>query len=339
MAVRTTVVGSWWPLPEHEDALSDYHHGRLSAEDGERVLRDAATAAIAEQRDLGLDEWTGGEYHTHNFIYHMHSVLEGIEIDKPEAEDPFDYDDMAHARIVGEISAPNGLGYLSAYEREKDLPGGVNKTCVVAPYEVAVAGIADQLDEIRRQSENLTRIVNDEMRAIADAGCPTVQLDAPIFGIQVNVGLLTAKEAADLIAPCFAGVTARKAIHICNGNMRGRPQSRNITNAAWVDILQHLDGVIDVAVLECSYFPQWMDREAFRELPQSMELAAGIVDEASYWVEPTRKIRERAADWARVVGEERLWLCPSCGFGRHPARNVPVLRAKMENMVEAAQTL
>ena len=41
----------------------------------------------------------------------------------------------------------------------------------------------------------------------------------------------------------------------------------------------------------------------------------------------------------RVVGEERLWISPSCGFGRHPARDLPVLRAKMENMVEAAASL
>ena len=40
-----------------------------------------------------------------------------------------------------------------------------------------------------------------------------------------------------------------------------------------------------------------------------------------------------------VVGEERLWLAPSSGFGRHPVRNVPVLFQKMENLAEAAQTL
>ncbi|MGA8570716.1 MAG: hypothetical protein WB580_23225 [Candidatus Binataceae bacterium] len=40
----------------------------------------------------------------------------------------------------------------------------------------------------------------------------------------------------------------------------------------------------------------------------------------------------------RMVGEEGLWLAPSCGFGRHPARDVPVLGAKLENMTEAART-
>lgn len=70
----------------------------------------------------------------------------------------------------------------------------------------------------------------------------------------------------------------------------------------------------------------------------AIEFAAGIVDEGSYWTEPVEKLRKRAADWARVVGEERIWLAPSCGFGRHPARDVPVLGPKPENMMEAART-
>jgi methionine synthase II (cobalamin-independent) len=107
----------------------------------------------------------------------------------------------------------------------------------------------------------------------------------------------------------------------------------------WVDILERLDGVVDVAALEVKYFFQWIERDAFKRMPRSMQLAAGIVDEGSYWVESVKKIRERIADWARVVGEERLWVSPSCGFGRHPSRDIPLLRAKMENMVEAARTL
>ena len=93
MAIRTTVVGSWWPYPEDEADLARYHAGKLSAAEGEAVLKRAATRAIAEQRSLGLTEWTGGEYHTDNFIMHMYARLTGIEIDKPQAEDPFDYDD------------------------------------------------------------------------------------------------------------------------------------------------------------------------------------------------------------------------------------------------------
>ena len=338
MAVRTTVVGSWWIHPEMEQDLARYHAGELSPQEGEAVLNRAAAKAIEEQRELGLDEWTGGEYNTDNFILHMHKCLTGLEVDKPQADDVFDYDDMTHAKIVGKISAPDGLGYLAAFRREKNLPGGVRKAAVVAPYEVAVAG-RDQLEALTLQVPAITQVINSELRAMADEGCPNVQLDAPIFGAEVNMGMMTAQQAADLIAPCFEGVKATRSLHFCNGNLRGRPISHALHCAPWVDILERLDGVIDIAAFELKYFFQWIERDSFKKMPKSMQLAAGIVDEGSYWTESVKKIRERIADWARVVGEERLWVSPSCGFGRHPSRDVVVLRAKMENMVEAARTL
>src|SRR5262245_61957180 len=180
MPVRTTVVGSWWIYPEDAADLRAYHDGKLSKEQGEAVLKRVASKAIAEQRALGLDEWSGGEYFTDEFILHMHKCLTGLEVDKPAAEFVFDYDDMTHAKIVGEITAPNGLGYLAGYQRESRLPGGVKKAAVVAAYEVAVAG-RDQLDKLMPQVDNINKFINKEMRALADAGCPNVQLDAPIF--------------------------------------------------------------------------------------------------------------------------------------------------------------
>jgi methionine synthase II (cobalamin-independent) len=113
MPVRTTVVGSWWLHPEYEADLARVHTGKLTGSEGEAVMRRAATAAIKEQRELGLDEWTGGEYQTDDFIMHMHRCLTGLEIVKPGEEQPFDYDDMASAKVVGKIEAPNGLGYLA----------------------------------------------------------------------------------------------------------------------------------------------------------------------------------------------------------------------------------
>jgi methionine synthase II (cobalamin-independent) len=265
MGVRTTVVGSWWLYPEMQKDLARHHAGRCTPQEGEAILNRAATKAIKEQRDLGLDEWTGGEYHTDNFILHMHRVITGLEIDKPQAEDVFDYDDMTHAKIVGKITAPNGLGYLEAFRREKKLPGGVRKAAVVAPYEVVVAG-RDQMDSLTAQMPAITKIVNQELRAMADEGCPNVQLDAPIFGGEVNMGMMTAQQAADLIAPCFEGVKATRSLHFCNGNLRGRPISHALHCAPWVDILERLEGVVDVAAFEVKYFFQWIERDAFRRM-------------------------------------------------------------------------
>ena len=196
------------------------------------------------------------------------------------------------------------------------------RAAVVAPYEVIVAG-RDQLDSITRQMPAVTKIVNHELRAIADDGCPNVQLDAPIFGAEVNMEMMTAQQAADLIAPCFEGAKAKRSLHFCDGNLRGRPISHSLRAAPWVDILQRLEGVVDIAAFEAKYFFQYLERDAFKNMPKSMQLAAGIVDEGSYWVEPIKKIRERIADWARVrrgrtaLGIAILWVWPPPG-SRYP---------------------
>jgi 5-methyltetrahydropteroyltriglutamate--homocysteine methyltransferase len=337
--LRTTVVGSWWPIPEFQEDLRRFHAGELSPEEGDALLRRAATQAIEEQRNLGLTEWTGGELFTYEFIEHIQRVLTGIEIVVPTKAELFDYDDMALAHITGELTAPNGLGYAEGYARERELPGGVPKAAVVGPVEVAI-NVINELDGLKGQMPNLIKIVNDEMLALAAAGCPHIQLDVPAFSTLITNGAMTADEAADIIAKCFEGVRAeRRGIHICSGNLRGRPLAGNLTSAPWVDILERLDGVIDIAHLAVHYFNRYLEREMYARVPQSIEIAAGIVDEGCYYVEPVSKIRERAADWARVIGEERLWLAPSCGFGRHTPREIPVLREKLENMVEAASTL
>ena len=97
------------------------HAGKLSPQESETVLSRAAAKAIKEQQDLSLDEWTGGEYFTDDFILHMHKCPTGLEVDKPQADEVFDYD-AAHAKVVGKITVPHGLGYLEAFRWEKKVP-------------------------------------------------------------------------------------------------------------------------------------------------------------------------------------------------------------------------
>ena len=141
------------------------------------LLNQVAAKPIDEQRSLGLDEWTGGEHQTRDFVVNAHECLTGLEIVKEAEEYQFDYDDGAVAKIVGAIEAPEGLGYAAAYGRERALPGGVRKASVISPHELLVCAIGDP-EALGKQMPALIAIVNRELRALADAGCPTVQLDA-----------------------------------------------------------------------------------------------------------------------------------------------------------------
>jgi methionine synthase II (cobalamin-independent) len=338
MSIRTTVVGSWWRAQPFAEPLARYHRGELSQAEGQQVLDAAATQAIREQREFGLTEWTGGEYYTDDWLGQMPRLLTGLELVKPPEAVLIDYDDHARYRVVGPIDAPDGLGYARRYFSERDLEGGVTKVPVPGPVDMTFQE-ADQPEELQRQMPALIGLVNRELRTIADAGCPTVQLDAPSVPGMVAGGRLTLDHAARLIADCLEGVRARKGVHFCHGTLAGKPRSPMLGLAGWIPLLERLEGVIDYVHLECCYFAQWLERESLQALPHGIELAAGILSESSYRVEPVAKLKSRAADFARVVGEERLWIAPSCGFGRHPVQNGPVLYQKMQNLMEAASTL
>ncbi|MHC1559308.1 hypothetical protein ACR9E3_10145 [Actinomycetospora sp. C-140] len=337
MALPTTVVGSWWP---YDDQVEELQHARRADPTGDaaRKVTDAwATRAIREQRSYGFADWTSGEYFVENFVATLPQFLTGITVDEAPPFEEYDYDDFGHVTIDGEITAPRGLGYAAAYEHDRTLPGGVTKATVVTPFEILVPALLDQQGAIQEAMPAVLGIVNAELRALAAAGCPHVQLDAPIIATLVNEGHLTADAGADMIAACFDGVEGTtRGVHFCNGNNKGRPISSVLRLAPWVPILQRLDGVVDDALLEATYWSEWAERDALADVPRSISVTVGLVDEADYSPMPVWKIRERAAGWARAVGEDRLRLSMSCGFGRHPASDRPLLEQKVTNLAEAA---
>ena len=164
-----------------------------------------------------------------------------------------------------------------------------------------------------------------------------------MFGGLIEMGPYAPQQAAEVVIGRFDGVEGRHAWHghIWNGNFKGCPLLAVVRNAPWVAMLQELDGVVDVAALECGASTSPSGRSATRssEMPQNMQLAAGIVDEASDGIEtveegprPRRRLGARAGRGAVVdlalVGRLRA----------PPGRTRPVLREKLEHMMEAASS-
>jgi hypothetical protein len=84
--------------------------------------------------------------------------------------------------------------------------------------------------------------VNREIRVLAEAGCPQVQLDVQTFSTLMSMGALNAAEGAEIISGYFEGIEGvRRGIHICSGNMRGRPLSANLSCAGWWKVPRRFD--------------------------------------------------------------------------------------------------
>src|SRR5262249_26038994 len=159
------------------------------------------------------------------------------------------------------------------------------------------------------------------------------QLDVPFIAIRSVLGDLTPDQAVDLIARSFAGVSVTKTIHCCLGDL-GSQSAVTVHNLqALMPFVKQLSGALDKVHLECSHPGQWADRTCLRDIPKELQVIAGIVDVKTA-VETTEQIAERIGEVLRFVEPERLWIAPSCGFGR---RTTEIAIGKLSRMVEAAK--
>src|SRR5687768_2808631 len=123
--IRTTVVGSY-PFPGWLEFASQ-NLNKFGAADIEEMIEDAVIAAIHDQVTAGLDVITDGEQTRLDFNLSFYGFIKGIENNETETRKfgPAAHDQRGKNEIVGELSAPNGLGAVKEYMRLKQLaPAG-----------------------------------------------------------------------------------------------------------------------------------------------------------------------------------------------------------------------
>src|SRR5438034_8077966 len=133
--LRTTVIGSY-PLPGWLE-FACQHLDQFGEADREEVKEDAVACAIRDQVAAGLDVITDGEQTRLDFNLSFYGYLEGLE---PEGEPtrrfgPPAHDQRGEHRVVGELTAPRGLGVVEEWERLRILapPGPALKASVPGP--------------------------------------------------------------------------------------------------------------------------------------------------------------------------------------------------------------
>lgn len=139
MGIRTTVVGSY-PLPgwlEHASASL----GAFGPTDIDELIDDAVTVAVMDQVRAGLDIITDGEPGRLDFNLSFYGYLEGVEQEgvSPRRFGPPAHDQRGRHQVVGEVTAPRGLGVVEEWRRLRRLapPGPELKVSVPGPYTLA----------------------------------------------------------------------------------------------------------------------------------------------------------------------------------------------------------
>lgn len=318
--LRTTVIGSY-PLPGWLE-LASSQLDRFGESDLAELQDDAVLAAVGDQLAAGLDVITDGEQTRLDFNLSFYGYLDGIDLEAkpPRRFGPPAHDQRGKHSIRGELSAPRGLGAVEEYRRLERLVASlplsrppVLKASVPGPYTLSGRLLPnDRYPDRWAITEALLPIVRREIEALVAAGCSELTVDEPSMSCYGH------REDPRRFVDIFrrtvepvAGQT-RLSTHLCFGNYKG--------HAVGLRRYAHLfPAFFDLAVDEIHVemaSREFAEIELISDIAKHADVAVGIIDVKSYYVESPQDVAERVRLCLRHAPPERLAFAPDCGLSQ-----------------------
>ena len=328
-AYRADQVGS---LLRPAELVDSRHHN--APPDTVRALEDRHILRLLErQRALGLDVITDGELRRSNFMSDLWDAVDG-----------FDFGDaVARSWSGAKVSSVTGIVNKKLAQRRgltaPELPflqqhatgAPLKMTLPSATQFPAIAYKRGITDKVYPTPSDLlwaiADIIKGEMRTLAEAGVPYLQIDAPRysyyidpkwrawlkddFGVDPDQSL---DEAVRVDNACFdaarrAGITV--AIHLCRGNN----QSHWYAEGGYDAIAEKLFAELRVDRFLLEYDDERSGGfEPLRFVPRGKIVVLGLVSSKLAQLESADTLRRRIDEASKFVPLDELALSPQCGF-------------------------
>lgn len=327
--LRTTVIGSY-PFPgwlEFAAANLD----KFGADDIAEIQQDAVIAAVYDQTSAGLDVITDGEQTRLDFNLSFYSYLEGVDLESasPRRFGPPAHDQRGKHKVTSEISATRGLGAVEEWQRLKTVApeGFVLKASVPGPYTLSGRLLPnEQYADRYALTEALLPIVRRELEMLIEAGCTEITVDEPSMSCYAHRE--NPEEFVDIFNRTTESVKGkcRLSTHLCFGNFKARAVGKREYAPMFPAFLQmNADEIhLEMASREFS------ELEIIGEISKVKDVAVGIIDVKSYYVETAEDVAERVRRCLKFAPPEKLSFAPDCGLSQ-TARWAA--KSKLKNMV------
>lgn len=329
--LEVTVIGSW-SIPGWYQAYAEMTNRepeRFGTADREEAVIDAVHAVVQDQLAAGLDRITDGEVQRVDFNLGFYEHFIGLrKLDSPRLWGAPGHDQRSKYEAMEPISAPYGLGCVSeARLLRRIAPNKATKMPVPGPFTLAgcISG-GSAYPNREAVAEALLPIVRQEILDLVTAGVSFIQLDEPSFACHPQ----QADYFLDIVRRTVEGIPAYFSMHMCFGNYRARA-------VGWRSYAPLFPSIERVAVDQLAFefaSREMAEVELLENLPDNIDVAAGVVDVKNTWVEPVDLLVARIEQLLEFVAPERLSLTPDCGFSQTP-RHVAV--GKSKNLVAAAR--
>ena len=328
--LRSSVIGSY-PFPSWLEFASQ-HLEVFGRSDVSEIQNDAVIAAVHDQVEAGLDVITDGEQTRLDFNLSFYGYIQGIELESvsPRKFGPPAHDQRGKHAITGELVAPRGLGVVEEFKRLQRLaPSGAAtlKASVPGPYTLSgrLAPNAQYADRWA-VTEALLPMVRKELEDLVAAGCTEISVDEP------SMSCYAYKEDPRRFVNIFNRTVesvygrTRLCTHLCFGNFKGRaigPRQIAPMFPAFLDFKAD-EMHVEMASRE------FAEIELIAQIAARMDVAVGIVDVKSYYVETPENIADRVRWCLQHAPADRLVFAPDCGLSQ-TARWAA--QPKLKNMV------
>ncbi|MBV9469798.1 MAG: hypothetical protein JO316_23670 [Abitibacteriaceae bacterium] len=331
--LRTTVIGSY-PFPGWLE-FAARHLEEFGSADVAEVQDDAVTVAIHDQVAAGLDVITDGEQSRLDFNLSFYGFIDGIELESapPRHFGPPAHDQRGKHRVFGDLRAPRGLGAVEEFERLKRLAptGPTLKASVPGPYTLSGRLVPnEQYPDRYALTEAVLPIVRSELEALINAGCREIAVDEPSMSCYAHredpqrfVNIFN-RTVEPIVGKC------RLSTHLCFGNYKGHAVGlRRYAPMFPAFLAMKVDEIhVEMASRE------FAEIEIIHDIAQHKDVAVGIIDVKSYYIETVQDVAERVRLCLKHAPAERLSFAPDCGLSQ-TARWAAKL--KLKNMVQGVR--
>jgi len=222
-ALTTSVIGSY-PQPAwliDRDALGAHSVPRVRMASAWRVPEpflqeaqdDATRLAIRDMERAGIDTITDGEMRRESYSNRFATALDGIDAEHPATIHTRSGETRQVPRVVGPVRwrgpvEAGDVAFLRAHTAR------AIKITLPGPFTMAQQASNEAYDDVDELVMDLAAAVNQEARALQEAGADVIQLDEPWLRNDPEGARRIAVRAIDA---ALAGLQATTAVHLCFG--------------------------------------------------------------------------------------------------------------------------
>jgi 5-methyltetrahydropteroyltriglutamate--homocysteine methyltransferase len=338
----TTTVGSYPKVAEGAyttkliGAITKWQRKELDDTQLEDTYQEITRAVIQEQEQAGLDVVTDGQIRWEDLVTPIAKRLDGFEINGLSRW--FNNNVYYRRPILHKAPVRKGPMLVEEYRFAKRCATRPLKAVLPGPYTFAVVSEDRHYKRLRPFVLALAEILNEEARALADAGAPLIQFDEPAiaFGLSAprqlrfasrreakragQVGTSDMRLAVEALGVVTEGVRAKTAVSTYFGSLNGALES---LMRAKVDVIG-VDAVSDQRTLA-----------TLKRVKVTKELALGCLDARNTKLESVKELHTLFEVVRKRVPLDRVYVNPNCGLEFLPHSQA---LAKVQRLVQAVRT-